>query len=51
MGVVLEGIERALGSDWLLPVLIGVLVSTGRIDWLTGIVACIAYVNLRERTQ
>lgn len=44
----LQFVEDALGSDWIIPISLGVLVSFDRIDWLTGLIACIAYVNLKE---
>lgn len=45
---VLQAIENALGSDWIGPVLLAALVSTDRIDWFTGLVLCILYVNVRH---
>lgn len=44
---VLRAIESALSSEWLIGFLLGVLVATDRLDWLTGFVLCLVYVNLK----
>jgi hypothetical protein len=42
-------IEQTLGSGWIVPVLLGVMVGAGRIDWFTFFVACVVYTNLKAR--